>query len=264
VCSSDLLLEGRDFTDRDDATVPPVMIVNQTFARRFLGGGNPVGRKVYGWGKWFTVVGMVRDAKYRTPDEAARPYFYVPFQQVYREDLAIAFLLRTRGDPREATALLRREIRAIDPNVGAYDVMPLEEFIGASLFPQKLGAIFLGGLGLVAVLLAAVGLYSVMAYAIAQRRAEIGIRMALGARPADVLALVVRQGMAMTAVGLAAGIAAALAVTRAAAGLLVNMSATDPLIFAAATLLLAVIAAAASYVPAWRATRIDPSTALRS
>jgi predicted permease len=258
------LLEGRDFTDRDDATVPPVMIVNQTFARRFLGGGNPVGRKVYGWSKWFTVVGMVRDAKYRTPDEAARPYFYVPFQQVYREDLAIAFLLRTRGDPREAMALVRREIRAIDPNVGVYDAMPLEEFIGASLLPQKLGAIFLSGLGLVAVLLAAVGLYSVMAYAIAQRRAEIGIRMALGARPADVLALVVRQGMAMTAVGLAAGIAAALAVTRAAAGLLVNMSATDPLIFAAATLLLAVIAAAASYVPAWRATRIDPSTALRS
>jgi predicted permease len=258
------LLEGRDFTERDDENALQVMIVNQAFARRFFGGGNPIGRKVRGWGRWFTVVGVVRDAKYHTPDEAPLPYFYVPFRQVYREDLAIAFLVRTQGDPRQAAGLLRQEINGMDPNVGVFDTMPLEEYISASLFPNRVGAIFLGGLGLVAVLLAAVGLYSVMAYAIAQRTAEIGVRMALGASPSDVLAMVLRQGLSMAAVGLAAGFAGALAVTRAASGLLVRVSATDPVIFAAAALFLALVAVAASILPALRATRIDPVTALRA
>jgi ABC-type antimicrobial peptide transport system permease subunit len=188
----------------------------------------------------------------------------VPFRQVYREDLAIAFVVRTQGDPRQAAGLLRQEINGTDPNVGVFDTEPLEEFISASLFPNRVGAIFLGGLGLVAVLLAAVGLYSVMAYAIAQRTAEIGVRMALGASPSDVLGMVLRQGLSMAAVGLAAGFAAALAVTRAASGLLVHVSATDPAIFGGAALFLALVALAASIVPALRATRIDPVRALRA
>jgi ABC-type antimicrobial peptide transport system permease subunit len=150
----------------------------------------------------------------------------------------------------------------MDANVGVFDAMPLSEYIGASLFPQRVAASLLGVLGAIALILAAVGLYSVMAYSITQRTQEIGIRMALGARPRDVLGLVVRQGMGLTLGGLLAGVVAAVAVTRLAAGLLVNVSATDPLIFGGAALFLAVVALAASYIPAMRATRIDPNTAL--
>jgi ABC-type antimicrobial peptide transport system permease subunit len=141
--------------------------------------------------------------------------------------------------------------------------MPLTEFISASLFVQKMAASLLSVLGVVALVLAALGLYSVMAYSITQRTHEIGIRVALGAKSSDVLGLVVRQGMGLTGAGLLAGVLAAAAVTRLAAGLLVNVSATDPLIFGGAALFLAVVALAASYVPALRAARIDPNTALR-
>ena len=259
------LLVGRDFTEQDDLskTAKPVMIVNRTFARRYFGEGYPIGRRVHGWGNWFTVVGVVKDSKYHTPNESPRPYFYVPFKQVYRADLAIAVYVRTAGDPNEAVATLRREVRSMDPNVGVYGAMPLTEFISASLFVQKMAASLLSVLGVVALVLAALGLYSVMAYSITQRTHEIGIRVALGAKSSDVLGLVVRQGMGLTGAGLLAGVLAAAAVTRLAAGLLVNVSATDPLIFGGAALFLAVVALAASYVPALRAARIDPNTALR-
>ena len=257
------LLEGRDFTEQDDEGAARVMIVNQTFAKRFLGGHNPIGHQVHGWGKWFTVVGVARDSKYQTPNEPARPYFYVPFRQVYREDLAIAFLVRTAGDPKQALLALRREARQLDPNAGVFDIMPMTEFISASLFPQKVAAALLSVLGAIALILAAAGLYSVMAYSVTQRTREIGIRMALGARPGDVVRLVMRQSLAATLAGLAAGFVVALAVTRLASSLLVNISATDPAVFTAATLFLALVAAVAGYLPARRATRIDPNAALR-
>ncbi|MGA2591786.1 MAG: ABC transporter permease [Bryobacteraceae bacterium] len=257
------LLDGRDFTEHDDEKSQPAMIVNESFVRRFFAGRNPIGRRVHGWGDWFTVVGVAKDSKYHTPDEAPKPYFYVPFRQVYREDLAIAIYVRTAGDPTQALPLVRQEIRGIDPKVAMFDAMPLTEFISASLFAQKMAATLLAVLGVVALVLAAVGLYSVMAYSISQRTREVGIRMALGARPASVLALTIREGMGMTAVGLLVGIVAALAVTRLASGLLVNVSATDPLIFGGAALFLAMVALAASYIPARRATRVDPNVALR-
>jgi len=257
------LSDGRDFTEHDDEKSQRVMIVTERFARRFFAGRNPIGRRVHGWGEWFTVVGVAKDSKYHTPDEATKPYFYVPFRQVYREDLAIAIYVRTAADPTLALPLVRREIRSLDPNVSVFDAMPLTEFIGASLFAQKVAALLLAVLGAVALLLAAVGLYSVMAYAITQRTQEIGIRMALGARPASVLALAIREGMGMTAGGLLIGILVALAVTRLASGLLVNVSATDPLIFGGAAIFLAVVALAASYIPARRATHVDPNVALR-
>ncbi|HEV2444629.1 MAG TPA: FtsX-like permease family protein, partial [Candidatus Sulfopaludibacter sp.] len=257
------LLEGRDFTGHDDEQSAPVLIVNQTFAARFLSGHNPIGRKVHGWGTWFTVVGVVRDSKYTAPQEAARPYFYVPFRQVYREDMAISFVVRTARDPSQAMPLLRREVRSLDPNAGVFDVMPMTEFISASLFPQKIAATLLAVLGAIALILAAAGIYSVMAYSVTQRTREIGIRMALGAQPGDVIRLVMRQTLAVTLIGLGAGFLAALAVTRLAASLLVHMSATDPAVFAAATLFLAAVAALAGFLPARRATHIDPNQALR-
>jgi predicted permease len=257
------LVEGRDFTEQDDMASNPVMIVTQTFARRYFGDRDPIGHKVRGWGEWFTIVGVAKDSKYKNANEAPRPHFYVAFRQIYRADLDIAFFVRTQGDPLQALPVMREQAKSLDPAVGVYGAMPMAESVQAALFAQKIAAALLGALGFIALVLAAVGLYGVMAYSVSQRTQEIGIRMALGARPRDVLALTVGQGMRLTVVGLAAGVVAALAVTRVVAGLLVYTSATDPVIFAGASLFLAAVALAASYLPARRATRIDPNEALR-
>src|SRR5262249_29558542 len=154
-----------DFTERDDRDAPPVMIVNQAFVRRFVGAGEVIGRQVHGWGKWFTVVGVAKDSKYNYQTEPPMPYFYVPFRQVYRADMALAFYLRTRGSPGQAVSTLRRAVHQTDPGVTIANAAALADFIGASLYTQKVAATLLTGLGLVALLLAGVGLYSVMAYA---------------------------------------------------------------------------------------------------
>jgi ABC-type antimicrobial peptide transport system permease subunit len=187
----------------------------------------------------------------------------VPFKQVYRADLIVAVYVRAVGDPNQALGTLRREVHSMDPNVSVYDAVPLTEYMSASLFVQKIAAWLLGALGAVALVLAAVGLYGVMAYSITQRRQEIGIRVALGARSSDVVGMVFRDGMGLTAAGLLVGALAAVAVTRLVSGLLVNVSATDPLIFGGAALFLAVVALVASGVPAIRAARTDPNSALR-
>jgi putative ABC transport system permease protein len=269
------LLEGRDFTEKDDEKSQKVMIVNQTFVHRFFRDENPLGRRVHGWGEWFTVVGEVKDSKYHYLTEAPLPYFYVPFRQVYRADMALGFYVRTAGSLTDAMAAVRREVRGIDPNVAVFDTTPLADYIGASLYPQKIAASLLSALGLIAMLLAAVGLYSVMAFSVARRTHEIGIRMALGARPFDALGLVVRKGMAMTLAGLVVGLALALAASRALAGLsvtgsamgsggaLLRADATDPLIYLGAALFLTAIALLASYLPARRATKVEPTVALR-
>jgi predicted permease len=256
------LREGRDFTAQDDLKSNPVMIVSEAFVRRFIRSGTPIGRRVHGWAKWFTVVGVAADSKYHTLNERPQPYFYVPFRQVYRADLDIAFYLRVAGDPDRAVSLLRREVQGMDPAVGVFDAMPLTEFIGASLFPQKVAASLLGVLGLIALVMAAAGLYSVMAFAITQRTQEIGIRMALGAKSRDVVLMILRQGMLMTLAGLVVGTVAAIAVTRLASRALIDVSATDPIVFGGAAIFLSAVAMLACFVPARRATRIDPNVAL--
>jgi predicted permease len=257
------LLDGRDFRDLDDQTAQPVMIVNQRFVKRFFGSANPIGRKVRGWGKWFTIVGLVKDTKYHAPNEDQRALFYVPFRQVYREEMAIAFYARTTGDPNTAVGEMQREVQQMDPNVSVFDATPLASYITASLFAQKIAASLLGMLGALALGLAAVGLYCVMAYSITQRTQEIGIRVALGARPRDVLLLIVRQAMGIVLAGILAGTLVALTLTRAAAGLLVRVSATDPLIFGGAAIFLAVVGLIAASFPAIRAAHIDPNITLR-
>src|ERR1700757_4388781 len=139
-------------------------MVTRCFAPLFLPGRNPIGRRIHGWGEWFTVVGVAQDSKYHYLSESPTPYFYVPFRQVYRADMALAFYVRTTADPIATLATVREKVREIDPNVPVFDAVPLTNFIGASLLPQKLAASLLSVLGLLAVLLAAVGLYSVMAY----------------------------------------------------------------------------------------------------
>jgi predicted permease len=269
------LLDGRDFTEQDDENTNPVMIVNQTFVKRFFAGRNPVGRRIQGWGEWFTIVGVAQDSKYHYPGEASLPYFYVPFRQVYRADMQLAYYVRTVGDPNNALALVRQKVSEIDPNVTVFDAVPLTEYIGASLYPQKIAASMLTVLGALAVILAAVGLYSVMSYSVVQRTHEIGIRMALGARPEDVLRLIVRQGLTLVSIGILAGFGLALAMARSLAALsfassamgtggkLLGVSATDPSIYLAAASFLAGVAALAAYIPARRAASVEPMEALR-
>jgi predicted permease len=259
------LLAGRDFTAADREKTPLVMIVNESFARRFYPGRNPIGRRVNTEGPLRTIVGVVRDSKFVRLDEAPRPFFFLPFEQAHggSGNQGIAFLVRTSGDPRGAVRLLRREVAALDPQAGGFEAMPLEESIGASWFGLRLATSLLGALGAIAVTLAAVGLYGVISYAVSRRTQEIGIRMALGAEPGDVVASVVRQGMLLTLPGLAIGIAATLIAARLVAHMLVEVSAADPLSFAAAALFLTAVALLASYLPARRATRVDPMRALR-
>jgi putative ABC transport system permease protein len=174
----------------------------------------------------------------------------------------MTLLVRTAGDPEAILPALRREAKALDPDLPVTAV-PMEEFLGTALLPQRVAATLLGIFGLLGLALAAVGLYGVMAYTVSQRTREIGIRMALGARADDVRRMVVRQGMTLTLVGLGVGLVLALAATRLVSSLLFGISATDPLTFAAVVLILAAVASVASYVPARRATRVDPLAALR-
>jgi len=270
------LVEGRNFTDQDNENAPAVMIVNEAFARRFFAGRNPIGHKVHGWGSWFRIVGVAKDSKYHYLSESAPAYFYVPFRQVFREDMALSFYVRTQGDPENVLSTLRAQTRAIDPNVTVFDAVPLKEFIGASLYPQKVAASLLAVLGGIAVLLAAVGLYGVMAYWVAQRTQEIGVRMALGAQPAHVLRMVVKQGLVLAAGGLIVGTALSIALARAVAAVsftnsamgsgakLMGNSTDNPLIYLAAAVFLLVLAALAAYLPARRAASVDPMKALRA
>jgi len=269
------ITEGRNFTTHDDEKSPRAMIVNQAFVDHFFAGHSPIGRQIHGWGDWFTVVGVAANSKYHYLGEAPLPYFYVPFRQMYRADLDLAFYVRTQGNPETALSLIRQKASEIDPGVTVFDSVPLSEFIGASLYPQKVAASLLSVLGTLSVVLAAVGLYSVMAYSVSQRTHEIGIRMALGARPADVLHLVVKQGLSLVLAGLAVGLCLSLAAARGISAIavvgssmdtparLLGVSATDPLTYFGAMLLLLVIALFATWIPARRAAGVEPMVALR-
>ena len=257
------ILEGRDFNMRDDITAPPVMIVNQEFVRRYIATGIAVGRLVRGWGKWFRIVGVVQNSKIYRLTEAPQPYFYVPMRQIYRPEMGLVFYVRASSSISSAITALQRQAQAVDPAVPVFDVTSLNDIIAASLFTQRISASLLGVLGNVALLLAAVGLYGVMAYSVAQRTNEIGIRMALGALSRDVLRLVLGQAAKLAMMGVVVGTAVALALTRLMSTLLFGVSATDPTTFAGVALLLAVVALAASYIPVRRAMKLDPMVALR-
>jgi predicted permease len=259
------LLAGRDFKAEDNPNAPRVMIVNESFARRFFDGRDPVGRRVQIYGQPFTIVGMVKDSKYLSLSEAPQPYFYMSFDQVHygSGENGVAFYARTDRDASGFLPVLRREMSAIDPNSAGLTAMALSDYISAAWFGPRLASLFLGVLGVIAMLLAGVGLYGVMAYSVSQRTREIGIRMALGARHEGVLRMVMGQGLLLALLGIAAGLAIFLAATPQLAPLLYRVSPRDPVSIAGAALFLIAVAVLASLFPALRATRVDPIIALR-
>jgi len=258
------ILEGRDFNLHDDVNNSPVMIVNQEFVRRFVSDQNAVGRRVQGWGKWFTIVGVVQDSKVYRLTETRTSYFYVPIHQIFRPEMGLAFFVRTSGSVDDAITTLRREARAADTSVPVFETSSMNDTITTSLFVQKISASLLSVLGLVALLLASIGLYGVMSYSVAQRTNEIGIRMALGAQRKNVFGLVLSQGARLTALGIGIGIMVALAITRLLADFLWGVQATDPATFAGVSALLIFVALLATSIPAYRAIRMDPVRALRT
>ncbi|MCL4795259.1 MAG: ABC transporter permease [Bryobacteraceae bacterium] len=258
------LVEGRDFSDEDTAAAPPVLIVNEAFVRRYLGGGVAPGRRVQLEGAWMNVVGVAKDARYHNPAESPLPYIYRPFSQQFAPGLNFSFFVRTGGDPMLALAALRREALALNGDAHVYRANPLQHAITEALYPQKVAASLLSALGGLSLFLAAVGLFSVMSYMVSQRAREVGIRMALGARPADVVRMVVRQGAVLVLPGLFLGAVGAGLLSRWAADLLVGVVAGDPVVCTAACLFLASVALIACAAPALRAARIEPLSALRS
>jgi predicted permease len=259
------LLAGRDFRHEDKENVLRVMIVNESFARRFFDGRDPVGHRVQRNGQPFTIVGMVKDSKYYSLSEAPQPYFYMSFDQVHHGsgENGVAFYARTGGDARGFVPVLRREMLAIDPNSAGLTAMPLSDYISAAWFGPRLASVFLGVLGVISILLAGVGLYGVMAYSVSQRTREIGIRMALGARQEGVLRMVMREGLLLALLGIAAGLAISQVATPQLAPLLYRVRPMDPVSIAGAALFLIAVAVLASLFPALRATRVDPILALR-
>jgi len=259
------LIEGRDFSEQDDLNSLPVIIVNQSFAKKYFAGKDPIGRRVRVSDTWSTVVGMVKDSKYHSPSEAPMPFFYGPFRQIYYSGYTPFFCVRTSGNREDARATLRREVAALALAGGLYDAAPLSDYTQAGLFAERIAAGLLSVLGMLAVVLAAVGLYSVMAYAVTERTHEFGIRMALGAPRRRVLGLILWEGLVLALPGLVAGVAAAMAGARLVSSKLnLPLGLAEPSVFAWAALILIVVTLLASYVPAYRATKVDPMTALRA
>jgi putative ABC transport system permease protein len=259
------LVAGRDFDARDVAGAPRVMIVNETFARRWLGGPQAaVGKRVgFLWEMegMQTVVGVVANVREGPPDQPAVPAMYVAAAQLPFSSVNV--LLRTDGDPLDAVAMLRREVLALDRDLPISQVRTLADIVAEGTARQRLSAALVGAFSALALLLAAVGLYGVVSYSVVQRTREFGIRSALGAQPADVVRLVLAQGAALVLIGLAAGLAMALALGRVLASQLFGIAPNDAATLAGVAALLAAVALAATAAPAVRATRLDPLLALR-
>jgi predicted permease len=259
------LQSGRDFTDRDVANSTPVAVVNETLARRFWPGKDAVGQRLHPVGESnpvaVEVIGVVRDSKYVTVGEQPRPFLYRPLTQQYTPRLS--FIVRTTGGPEAAVQTLRRELAAVDNGLAMFNVATLAEATSISLLPARIAGNLLAVLGLLALALAALGIYGVLSYLVRARTREIGVRVAVGATSRTVAGMVVRQAMVWTLTGAAIGLSLALVITRFLGSFLYGISATDPLTFGGTSLVLVCIAGIASYVPARRASRVDPLVALR-
>jgi putative ABC transport system permease protein len=266
------LRSGRVFTTADSATSAGVVVIDETMARKYFPEQNAVGQRLRLGDEgnlWLEIVGVVADSKSNGLEATGYPGIYIPYQQrqatlveslVGRRQM---LLIRTASEPSQYVAALRQAIREMEPNQAVTDVQPLTQVLAESLAPQRFRSVLLSLFALVAVLLAGLGIYGVMNYSVSQRTREIGIRVALGAETRDVLRLVLRQGLTLALLGVALGVAASLALTRLMKTLLFGVSTTDPLTFVGVALLLTLIAVLACWLPARRATKVDPMIALR-
>jgi macrolide transport system ATP-binding/permease protein len=257
-------LRGRDFLPNENQKDSRVAVVNETFARRFFPGEDAIGKRYNYSGPndpFWQIIGVVPDGKYNTLGEEPKAVTYRPLRYF---DSQFTLVARTEGDPRTVLAALRRAVQEIDPTLPIYDVKTLTEHMNIPLFPAKMAAAILASFGVLALLLAAIGIYGVMSHMVAGRTREIGLRMALGAQTGDVLRLILRQGMLLAIIGAGVGLTIGVGGTRLLKALLYGVNATDPLTFASVTLLLGSVTFLACWLPALRATRVDPMHALRA
>src|SRR6185312_14995759 len=263
------ILKGRDFTDREMKEAPDVVVINQTMAARFFPEGSPIGQHIQIFPdptRWREIIGVVGDVKHASLEAETNPTIHIPMvQNTYPNALRNIYLVvRTTGEPKALVPGIRDRVRTLDKDIPLSQVQTMEEIVSRSLSQRRLSMSLLIIFAVLAALLAAVGIYGVMAYIVAQRTHEIGIRMAMGARAIDVLAMVLRDGAKLTSAGVAIGLIAAFGLTRVMASLLFGVSAADPITFVVISVLLGVVALLASYVPARRAARVDPIIALRN
>jgi predicted permease len=255
---------GREFTDRDDAQAPRVIVVNETLARRYWPKENPVGKHIL-LGRQpapSEIVGVLGDVPNLAVGTDPQAEIYVPFAQV--PSATQNLIVRTAGEPRSLTAAVRARVFALDRDQPVTLVQSMDEVLEAGAAQPRFTTYLLGGLSLTAFLLSMVGIYGVIAYSVAERTQEMGIRIALGADKGDILRLVMRHGLVLAGAGIGIGLAAAFALTRLMGSLLYHVSVTDPVTFIAGPVLFTVVALVASYLPARRAMRVDPVIALRS
>jgi putative ABC transport system permease protein len=259
------IVRGRGFTERDDEQAPGVLVLSESMAAKFFAGEDPIGKRItisYNKTGPREIVGIAGDVKQGSLTEARAPQMYTPFVQTPWPFLAA--VVRTAAAPEATAGALRQALTRIDPTQSAGEIRTLEEYVARSIATPRFTALLVGSFAALALLLAGFGLYGVMAYSVAQRSREIGIRMALGAQPADVRTLVVGQAVRMGAIGLAVGLAGAFAATRVLDSLLFGVTAGDPATFAAVSAALMTVLLFAAYLPARRATRVDPIVALRT
>lgn len=255
------LIGGRHLRHADTAEAPPVLLINNTARRLFFPTQDPVGQQIAFWGTRRTIVGVVADEKIHGLAKATPPATYVPYTQLPQAD---TLLVRVDGHPAQIAQSMRALIRDIDPGLAVFGVEPLGQTVAASLGQERFTTLLLGLFAALTLALSTLGVYGVSSYGVSQRTSEIGVRLALGAQRAGVVGLVIGQGMALVVAGLAVGIIGAVVFSRLITTLLFGISSTDLLTFAIAPLILSVTGLIASYVPAWRAAKVDPATALRS
>jgi len=255
------LVRGRDISDADQLHSTPVAIVNQTMARRYWPDRDAVGQRFSILGKTVQIVGVARDGFYHSLTEAPRPYLYLPIQQFYQAQATI--VIRTVGDPTGVSQPLQSVVARADPTLPLYSVMPMSAYLGFAVVGQRTATVLLWLFGTLALFLASLGLYNALAYTVATRRREIGIRMALGGSQIDVVVLLLRGGTAVIGVGLGGGLIVAWTLARFVTGQVYGVSATDPLTYVTAAVAVGVTAFLATVVPAIHASRADLTTALR-
>jgi putative ABC transport system permease protein len=266
--------EGRAFADSDNETGLPVAVINETMARLYWPGESIIGKRFKvappggrddGSRPWLTIVGVVADVRQMGADAPVKAEMYIPQRQAARHPFHAPrdLVVRATAEPLSLVSSVREAIREADPAQPISNVRTMDEVLGRETAQRRLGATLVLSFAALALLLAALGIYGVLAYFVTQHVPEIGVRLALGARPADILGLVLKRGMRLALVGLAVGLAASYALTRLMTGLLYGVSATDPLTYVAVALVIAAVALAACLIPARRAMKIDPMDALR-